>query len=217
MDLVIDIQSFKDNKNCVISKEVAVFALHQDFSGHWIVSPKCNSKFLRKDILRQNNWLTINHHGLEWYEGDAAAKKMWKTLQGICMKANKIYVRGEEKRKLLEKVTTRQIINLEKDNTCPPFEKLPWCEKYCIQHAIKPCYLRYSCAVNNAFRLKSWLTTRKEGAVDTGEFTFEPPINLCDEHERNSSVPSTYQISHGRSVSGRSNSSRLGKARCFCV
>lgn len=215
MDLVIDIQCFKDNKNRVIPKEVGVVALHKDFSAHWIVSPECNSKSLRKEILRQNNWLTVNHHGLEWCEGDISSKKMYKNLQEICMRADKIYVRGKEKSELLVKVTTRQVINLEQDE-CPPFQKLIWCEKYCIQHAIRPCYPRCACALNNAFRLKNWLTTR-EAAVESGEFIFQPPVNLCDEHDRTCSLPSTYQISHGRSISSRSNSSRLGKPKCFCI
>lgn len=216
MDLVIDIQCFKDNKNRIIPKEVGVVALHKEFTAHWIVSPDCNSKSLRKEILRQNNWLTVNHHGIEWCEGDVSLKKMQKNLQEICMKADKIYVRGKEKKELLEKVTTREIINLERDNACPPFQKLTWCEKYCIQHAIKPCYLRYACALNNAFRLKNWLTSRKGEAIESGEFVFQPPVYLCDEHDRNPSIPSTYQISHDRSVSCRSDSSRLGKAKCFC-
>jgi hypothetical protein len=91
MDLVIDIQCFKDNKNRVIPKEVGIVALHKDFSAHWIVSPKCNSKSLFKRILRQNNWLTVNHHALEWCEGDVfeevvekSARDMYEGWKDLC-------------------------------------------------------------------------------------------------------------------------------------
>jgi hypothetical protein len=215
MDLIIDIQCCKDNKNRIVSKEVAIVALHKDFSAHWIVSPKCTSKCLRKNILEQNNWLTINHHGLEWCEGDIAVKKMYKNLEEICRKADKIYVRGKEKVKLLEKVTTRQIINLERDNACPSFQRLIWKENYCMQHAVKPTYLRYACALNNVYRLKDWLTTRK-GNVESGEFNFEPPLDLCDEHDRNSATPSMDQISQRRRLSCGSDSADLAEASCFC-
>lgn len=109
MDLIIDLQFFKDNKDRVVPKEVAIVALYKDFSAHWIIAPSCNTRSLKKYILRQNNWLTLNHHGLDWYEGDVTLKNFYKSLQDICKQAGKIYVRGAEKAKLLNKITVRVI------------------------------------------------------------------------------------------------------------
>ncbi|OXU17871.1 hypothetical protein TSAR_001538, partial [Trichomalopsis sarcophagae] len=91
-----------------------------DATAHWIIASTCNTRFLKKDILRENNWLTLHYHGLDWYDGDVSLKKIYKTMHDICRKANKIYVRGEEKAKLLNKITTREVINLEEAYECPP-------------------------------------------------------------------------------------------------
>jgi hypothetical protein len=215
MDLIIDAQFFKDNKNCIIPKEVAVVCLHKNFSAHWIVGPTRNSKRLRKEILRQNNWLTLNHHGLEWYEGDISVKKMYKNLEDICKRSNKIYVRGKEKVELLSKLTTREIINLEQVDSCPAFQNLPWCETYCMQHAIKPSYLRYACALNNACRLKIWLLSDAQKTKSSSS-VFELPLDFCDEFSRSSTISSTDQISYSWSLSGRSNSSHVRQTLCIC-
>jgi len=37
MDLVVDIQCFKDINNITVPKEVAVVALHSDFCAHWLL------------------------------------------------------------------------------------------------------------------------------------------------------------------------------------
>ena len=56
-----------------------------------------------------------------------------------------------------------------------------------MYRALKFCFSKYSCALNNAFKLKTWLNTRgKTQAVK--EFVFEPPINLCDEQYSNSQI-----------------------------
>ncbi|OXU27988.1 hypothetical protein TSAR_001287 [Trichomalopsis sarcophagae] len=62
-----------------------VAALHKDFSLHWIIAPTCNTKFLKKDFLRQNNWLALYHHGIDWYNGDVilSFNENW---QDICKK-----------------------------------------------------------------------------------------------------------------------------------
>ncbi|OXU31205.1 hypothetical protein TSAR_007779, partial [Trichomalopsis sarcophagae] len=70
------------------------------------------------------------------------------------LKANKMYVQGEEKAKLLNKIMTRKVINLEEAYECPPYYKLLYCARYCMQYSIKRCPLQYTCALNNACKLK---------------------------------------------------------------
>ena len=68
---------------------------------------------------------------------------------------------------ILRKITTRHIINLEFHNDCPPFHKLTASSNYCMHRALELCFLKYSCALNNAFKLKTWLNTRgKTQAVE---------------------------------------------------
>ena len=155
MDLVIDIQCNKDHKNTISPKEVALVALKEDYIAHWIIVGSVPLKKLPGSVKRKNNWLTQNYHGLEFTDGDVTQKVLYKSLRSILKNAQKIYVRGEEKQKILNDLSMRETINLENVELCPSFEKLPWEEKYCICHAQKPSYTRYACAaLNNAYRLK---------------------------------------------------------------
>ncbi|OXU31787.1 hypothetical protein TSAR_006785 [Trichomalopsis sarcophagae] len=52
--------------------------------------------------------LTLHRHGLDWYDRDVSLNKFYNTMHDICRKANKIYVRGEEKAKRPNKITTRE-------------------------------------------------------------------------------------------------------------
>ncbi|OXU29548.1 hypothetical protein TSAR_012455 [Trichomalopsis sarcophagae] len=57
--------------------------------------------------------------------------------------------------KLPNKITTREVINLEEAYECQAYYKLPHCARYCMQHSIKRCALHYTCALNynsKAFR-----------------------------------------------------------------
>lgn len=174
----MDVQCFKDSKDRVVPKEVAIVALHKEFTAHWIVSPICKSWKLRRDIRKQNNWLTVNHHGLDWYDVGVSLSTLHKKLKDIFKTTDKIYVRGKEKAEYLRRLTTREIIDLEEDVNCPPFVKLTWTECYCFEHAVKQNYLRYSCALHNSFQLKHWLNNRTEVTVDT-DWALEP-VELCD-------------------------------------
>jgi len=109
---------------------------------------------------------------------------------------------------VLHSTVAREIINLEDDKACPSFNKLPWQEKYCLQHALKTPHLQYSCALNNAYRLKTWLKS-----CDTESFLnadsdlfFIPPTQLCDEQSGNSERAVIDPIAFRWSVPCRSNS-----------
>ncbi|OXU29555.1 hypothetical protein TSAR_012462, partial [Trichomalopsis sarcophagae] len=79
MDLVIDFQFFKHNKGRVVPKEVGLAVLDLDATVHWIIAPTCNSRFSKIGVLRENNWLTLHHHSLDWYNGYVSLKKFYKT------------------------------------------------------------------------------------------------------------------------------------------
>ena len=140
MDLVIDIQCYKDFKNVVTPKEVAVLSLEGDYVGHWIVAACRSVNKLTRAIKRENNWLTLKHHGLDYLDGNVTKNALNKTLRDIInfKRAGKIYARGQVKWNLLNDSTTRDIINLEKDETFPSFENSPWDDRYCICHRQMP-------------------------------------------------------------------------------
>lgn len=157
MEVIIDIQFCKNSDNKNIPKEVAIVSVNDEYTGHWIVLPPYSVKRLHLDARMQNNWLTQNHHGLTWFDGDVTHKSLQKNLNDIAKQVGKIYVRGRDKVDFLQTFLINEIINLEDDETCPSFENLTWRNYYCIKHALKFCYLSYSCALNNAYKLKVWL------------------------------------------------------------
>ena len=65
MDIVVDIQCFKDSKNSVAPKEIAIVALNGDYTAHWIIAPTDRIESLPEDVRKQNNWLTQHHHSLD--------------------------------------------------------------------------------------------------------------------------------------------------------
>ena len=159
MDLVIDILCLKDTDNNNSPKEIALVALNGDFHGHWLVAMTACVDDLSDEIRRQNNWLTQHCHGLNYLEGEVDFKVLHKTLQDLSKSARKIYVRGSEKWLMLHKIIANEIINLEYDVDCPPFDKLS-SNVYCMHHALKSSGHKYRCALNNAYCLKGYLSVR---------------------------------------------------------
>ncbi|KAL7307820.1 hypothetical protein TKK_0000140 [Trichogramma kaykai] len=90
MDAVIDIQFIKNAKNECIPKEVAVTSIQNNYIAHWVlITPP--SKILPIDIIRQNNWLVRNYHGLDYYDGEVSTRCFLKTFRELAKKINKVY------------------------------------------------------------------------------------------------------------------------------
>ncbi|KAL7292717.1 hypothetical protein TKK_0013840 [Trichogramma kaykai] len=133
MDAVIDIQFIKNAKNECIPKEVAVTSIQNNYIAHWVlITPP--SKNLPIDIIRQNNWLVRNYHGLDYYDREVSTRCFLKTFRELAKKINKVYVRGTEKLDFIQNIMSREVINLEYDPDCPSFLNLPWADTYCIHH-----------------------------------------------------------------------------------
>lgn len=165
MDIFIDIQGFLDNNDKFLPKEVAVLASKNEFIGHWIVKPTCYFQGLPDEVKRKNNWLTINHHGIEWFEGETSINALNHFLQTIVPICVNIYTRGQDKRKYLQMITSREIIDLEKDPHCPTFAKMKSRKNtMCHVHVIKKSKScnQLSCALDNVYKLRSWVKKKSE-------------------------------------------------------
>ena len=90
MDRVIDIQCYKDNSGRVALKEVAIIGLGAEYVAHWIVAPSRSVDLSSTAAKRENNWLTLNHHGIDYSEGDVTEKELFKTLRKILKDARKV-------------------------------------------------------------------------------------------------------------------------------
>lgn len=216
MEIIIDIQCFKNNKNQAIPKEVAVCALNQNFSAHWVVLPPCSSNSLCKEVKKQNDWLTRHHHGFEWREGDVTLKRLYKNLESVCNIADKIYVRGEVKAALLEKITTRRIINLEQEQDSPALRNLPWADAYCLQHSFKYNHLKFTCALNNVIRLKLLLRTGEKFTPEQ-DINFVPPTDLCDEQPGDYECSVAHSWTYSGGLCSRSDTPHMVETSGVCV
>ena len=150
MDLVVDIQCLIGNNQITIPKEIAVRSINNNFSAHWIITPSSSTHILNQSAKKQNDWLTRNLHGINYFDGEACFKDVCKILRNIVKNVRNIYVRGNQKWLLLHKIINQDIINLEYDKECPSFHNLS-ANTYCLHHAVKPDSKRYRCALNNVF------------------------------------------------------------------
>ena len=66
MDIVINIQGFRDVEENFIPKQVAVLVINAVFTRHWIMMLPYPFGDLPERVRRENNWLTRNYHGIEW-------------------------------------------------------------------------------------------------------------------------------------------------------
>ncbi|KYN38447.1 hypothetical protein ALC56_07174 [Trachymyrmex septentrionalis] len=122
MDIVIDIQGFRDVEENFIPKEVAVLAINAAITGHWIMTSPCPFEDLPVRAKRENNWLTRNYHGIEWFDGDVNPKNFTIHLRDITRHARYIYTRGQEKTRYLSNLLSRNVYNQE--GISPAFKKI---------------------------------------------------------------------------------------------
>lgn len=171
MDLVIDIQFCKGAKNIFIPKEVAVVTLEADQISHWIVLPPHSAKRLSQNIREENKWLCQSFHGIDWDEGFISKTNLIHQLRKITKHFEKVFVRGKEKKKFLEQIILNEIVNLEEQEDAPSFDNLPWNDSFCMIHATRMTHVAFTCALNNATRLKKWLLLQPKDLGKDEQFT----------------------------------------------
>ncbi|XP_036150639.1 uncharacterized protein LOC118648436 [Monomorium pharaonis] len=176
MDIVIDIQGFKDTEESFFPKEVAVVSVNTAHCAHWIIAQPYSFTELSTRSKSQNNWLSKNFHGIEWFEGDTPYKNLCRHLRAVTQLTNRIFTRGADKSAFIQRITSRNIINLEEEQECPSFHRLPQLEQTCLIHNIKSKTnnREYTCALNNALRIRKWL--KDYGLLDsTSSSPLSPP------------------------------------------
>lgn len=155
MDFIVDVLGFRDSAAKFMIKEVAVVSLNNEYIAHWISSAPHSFSDLPIKTQVHNNWITSNIHGIEWFEGDIPYRQLHANLRELARTARQIFVRGVEEAHLIQNITTRHVENLESFN-CPSTYNLPKRDIFCCYHGALHKGL-YKCALNNAYRLKSWV------------------------------------------------------------
>lgn len=184
MDIVIDIQGFRDADEKFLPKEVAVVAIDAPIVDHWIMMPPHPFGELPEKVRRQNTWLTRNYHGIEWFDGETNPKYFTLHLREIIRHSRHIYVRGSEKAHYLRNLLSREIYNLE--GISPAFKNLTSegeCGQYCAHHGFRKIF---HCALHNAYKLKRWLLEQNNNVSND---------TLSVGHPTTCSSPENYQLS----------------------
>lgn len=160
MDIVVDIQGFRDITGQFLPKEVVVIAIDEPFVGHWILIPPHGFSELPEKARRENNWLSRNYHGIEWFDGETNLECFTTQLREITRHVRNIYTRGNEKARYLRNLLCRVIYNLE--GISPSFNELTEEEhRYCAFHGFRK-FGNFHCALHNAYRLQRWLSRSRD-------------------------------------------------------
>ena len=161
MEVVIEIQGFRDICGRFLPKEIAIVAIGNAIEDHWILSPPHAFQDLTEKSKRENNWLSRYYHGIEWFDGETNQKYFTSRLREITRHVGNIFTAGSEKARYLENLLSRNIYNLE--NIAPAFKNIPEEEgegRLCCFHGFGK-FTAYHCAVRNANKLKRWVLMRK--------------------------------------------------------
>ncbi|GBO40947.1 hypothetical protein AVEN_92664-1 [Araneus ventricosus] len=128
---VLDFEGFQLSPGRFIVKELAVCAVNDDtFCGRWMF--KSPHSFESLDRKKQNtySWITKFLHHIEWGDGELPYDTFHCVLTVIFETFPYIYVKGPEKKKFLEFLTGRDILNLD-DFECPKVKDLPSFDVLC--------------------------------------------------------------------------------------
>lgn len=144
-EIILDCQGF-----CVpdfVVKEVALLSIDGKLTAHLLVKPPFPWKQLSKAAKKQINWLRDNHHGFSWEDGFVTYEDMKDIITRIFNSTSKIYVKGEIKKKFVEKYFSGLVEDLS---------NLPAMKKHSNQ---KSCFFHkhHACSINYCYIIKMLL------------------------------------------------------------
>lgn len=141
MNLVVDIQCFKRENNKFIVKELAAYNGEQLF--HCVFRPPFALSTLSPDLQKQAQWLTKNHHCIEWTSGSIPHYMFSKVIEDMTKHVDRIYVKGREKATYLQQFISQPIIELDEEPA------ISQGSPKCLYHTKSHCI----CALSNVFNL----------------------------------------------------------------
>lgn len=144
--ILIDFEGY-NGKNNFIFKEFAINFIETNIIHNFFLKTK---KFNDKNYY----WLMKHHHRIPHYYGQTPYKYIKQFIFDI---SDFVFiVKGEAKKKYLEKITKNQIINLE-DYGCPKYSELTSnVQNNCTFHSHTPSE---HCSILKLDKLHTWLHT----------------------------------------------------------
>lgn len=130
--------------------------IERNYIGHWICSPSCAFTDLPIKIQEYNNWLSSPFSGIEWFDGNVPHRQLYSNLRELTRTARTIYSYDKNSVKLLESITTRNVVNLSDLGYTPSISKGNQERMFCYHHGSLQRE-SFSCALTNAEDIKNWL------------------------------------------------------------
>lgn len=151
MNVIVDVQGFKNEDNQFIPKEIAIVSKTHSFV--LLIKPPYPFYNLTKKERLSVSWIERNR-GILWNEGFVPYLN-YKILLKDFFKNKRVYTKGYEKVLWLKDILQNSnVYNLE-DNNCPSFENL--FKIYERSSELKSCiYHENVCAYKNVFCLYKW-------------------------------------------------------------
>lgn len=161
MDYIITLQCFRDSASKPVIKEAAVLCVDKNYIAHFICSPPYAFTDLPIKIQEYNNWISSTISGIEWFEGSVPHRQLYAILRDIVKTARTIYSYEESCVKLLESITTRNIVNLSNIGYVPTVKTPNNRKVFCYHHGSLQREI-FSCALTIAGDIQNWLLLRSE-------------------------------------------------------
>ncbi|XP_044007507.1 uncharacterized protein LOC122852021 [Aphidius gifuensis] len=155
MELIVDIQGFKQPHNAFVLKEFAAINVQNNETHCFVFKPPNTWNHLPAKYKSINLWLIRNWHGLSWECGDVSYNDIKLIISNVLESACYIYVKGDEKKKWLDEITdnSKVIIDLySMDSPGIRTIKNQITSHPGIHYAIRNCH----CALDNVQQLKLW-------------------------------------------------------------
>lgn len=153
--VVMDVQCFKNNFNEFIIKEVVAIDLQSKcLLFHHIVKPPFNRNRLTREKMREVNWLTHNHHGLGWDDGDVDYHTILEIIKNNLTTTSTVLVKGCEKRHFIQTIVPDwcSVIDVEPLG-CGSLKFLNTDDTLrCNNHKCT----NNVCALSNSFNIRKW-------------------------------------------------------------
>lgn len=122
MIAIVDVQFLFAENHEEIVKQVTIHDIKNNNTECFTFKPPKN-KFPDNDSIRQNKWLEINHHGLNWFHGDLEYEESKSFLKEKLEKFQVIFTKGLSKVKYLETIIYWPIVDIT-DIGCPSLNSL---------------------------------------------------------------------------------------------
>lgn len=152
MNYYIDIQGFRDDANNFIVKELGISHENEFRPMHYIFEEPCPHWEYSLKTRITNRYLSNHLHGLPWHFGDVPYNKLKDILSSL--EASRIYVKGLEKKRVIEKYVDCIVIDLSYG---PSISNM-----YKDDVSYSACPLRHSqfnCAFQNCQAIRLWHQT----------------------------------------------------------